>query len=263
MSHPAIRITQITDCHLGESEGDTLLSMNPDEGLRDVLALMNLQRPKNDLLLLTGDLACAPSPEIYKRLHDLLDQQVTYPFAWLAGNHDDSSMMKAVGDQVNITVHALGNWIIVLLDSRVPNETYGELSEEQLRFLQCTLEQYTDKYIMVSLHHQPVPIGSAWMDRYIVRNAHDFWRIIDTHSKVKVVLWGHIHQEFSDTHNGIALLATPSTCIQFTPNKNDFGVEDTMPGYRWFELNSDGSFETGVERVAHKDYGVDFTSVGY
>ncbi|MFT7386979.1 MAG: Icc protein [Candidatus Endobugula sp.] len=261
-SHP-VRITQITDCHLGESSGDRLLSMNPDEGLHDVLALMNQQHPNNDLLLLTGDLANEPSPTVYKRLHNLIERQVTYPFAWLAGNHDDPEMMKAVGDKVNIAVHALGSWIIILLDSRVPNETYGEISENQLKFLQRTLEQHTDKHIMVSLHHQPVPINSAWMDRYIVRNADDFWHIINAYSQVNIVLWGHIHQEFSDTYNDIALLATPSTCVQFKPNQHDFCLENTMPGYRWFELNSDGSFETGVERVAQKSYGIDFSSVGY
>jgi Icc protein len=36
-----------------------------------------------------------------------------------------------------------------------------------------------------------------------------------------------------------------------------------MPGYRWFELNDDGTFDSGVERVPSKDYGVDFASVGY
>lgn len=263
MKKTPIRITQITDCHLGESEGDALLSMNPDEGLQDVLTLMNQQRPQNDLLLLTGDLANHPSPAVYNRLHSTINDQVNYPFAWLAGNHDDSEMMAAIDGPVNMTIHDLGSWLIVLLNSRVPNETYGELSQQQLTFLQDTLAQYADKHIMVSLHHQPVPIGSAWMDRYIVRNADDFWRIIQPYQNVKIVLWGHIHQAFSEQYNDVALLATPSTCIQFTPNQDEFGVEDVMPGYRWFELNDDGSFTTAVERVAKKDYGIDFTSVGY
>ena len=116
---------------------------------------------------------------------------------------------------------------------------------------------------MVSLHHQPVPIGSEWMDRYIVRNAQDFWAIVEPYANVKIVLWGHIHQEFSEQYKHIALLATPSSCIQFTPNKDEFEVQDAMPGYRWLELYDDGTFTTGVERVPVKDYGIDFTSVGY
>jgi len=172
-------------------------------------------------------------------------------------------MMAVLGEQVNAAVHVLGGWVIILLNSRVPNETYGELSADQLAFLASNLSRYNDKHIMVSLHHQPVPIGSAWMDRYIVRNASDFWQIIDAHKHVNIVLWGHIHQEFSSRHNDVSLLATPSTCIQFAPNQDDFGVEDAMPGYRWFELYDDGTFTTGVERVAHKDYGVAFDSTGY
>jgi len=113
------------------------------------------------------------------------------------------------------------------------------------------------------LHHQPVPIGSEWMDRYIVRNAQDFWHIVEPHQNVKIVLWGHVHQAFAEQYKHIALLATPSSCIQFTPNKDEFEVENSMPGYRWFELYDDGTFTTDVERVSKKDYGVDFTSVGY
>jgi Icc protein len=263
MKTAPLRITQITDGHLGECEGDTILAMNPDEGLQDVLALMNQQRPENDLLLLTGDLANYPAPAVYSRLHRIVESQVSYPFAWLAGNHDDPQMMAAIDGDVNITIHELGRWVIVLLNSRVPNETYGELSQQQLAFLQATLARHTDKHIMVSLHHQPVPIGSEWMDRYVVRNAQDFWRIIEPYQNVKIVLWGHIHQAFSEQYKHVTLLATPSSCIQFTPNKDEFEVEDTMPGYRWFELNDDGTFDSGVERVPSKDYGVDFTSVGY
>lgn len=263
MDKTPIRITQITDCHLGESEGDELLSMNPDDSLHDVLALMNHQRPNNDLLLLTGDLANHPCPSVYQRLHSIIKHNVNYPFAWLAGNHDDPKMMAALGDSVNMALHVLGNWVVVLLNSRVAGATHGELSQQQLDFVQASLAKHRDKHVMVTLHHQPVPIGSAWMDRYIVSNAADFWRVIDAHHHVKIVLWGHVHQAFSAQRQQVALFATPSSCIQFTPNQDEFGVEDSMPGYRWFELNDDGTFTTAVERVATKDYGTNYQSAGY
>jgi Icc protein len=36
-----------------------------------------------------------------------------------------------------------------------------------------------------------------------------------------------------------------------------------MPGYRWFELNDDGTFATGVVRVTDKQYAIDYKSEGY
>jgi len=263
MLQEPIRIVQITDCHLGEEQGLELLSMNPDESLDDVLSLINENHASNDLLIATGDLANEATLPAYQRLYRKLSDKLSYPFAWLPGNHDDPEIMATLGEDVNEKLHVLGDWLIILLDSRREGCIYGHLDDSELAFLDETLAQNPNKHIMVCFHHQPVPIGSQWMDNYIIRNAPAFWDVVERHNNIKVVLWGHIHQEFVDTQHQITLLATPSTCIQFTPGEKDFHVENTMPGYRWFELNSDGSFTTGVERVTDQDYGTDYHSHGY
>ena len=72
-----------------------------------------------------------------------------------------------------------------------------------------------------------------------------------------------MHQEFNGEKDGLPIIATPSTCIQFSPNSDDFKVDTAMPGYRWFNLHNDGQFETDVVRLPHKDYGIDYESGGY
>jgi len=263
MSKKCIKLIQITDCHLGKDKGQALLSMDPDESLHDVLDLLDNNHPTNDAMIVTGDLVNDPVLPAYQRLHETLSERVTCPFNWLPGNHDAPDVMESFGRDVNAKTKVLGEWVLIMLNSRVEGSTYGYLKDTELTFLATTLEQYTDKHIMICLHHQPVPIGSHWMDNYIVRNAQEFWRIIDQHPQVKMVIWGHVHQQFDDQYNDIALLAAPSTCIQFTPGKRDFEIENSMPGYRWFELHHDGRFSTGVERVPVKDYGIDFQSKGY
>lgn len=263
MTRSTIKIVQITDCHLGENDGTELLSMNPDNSLHDVMALIADRQTDTDLLIATGDLANEAVQPAYQRLYNVLTASALAPFAWLPGNHDDPDLMTAFGEEVNAKVHVMGHWLIVLLNSRVDDCIYGNLSDAELLFLERTLEAHPDKHIMVCLHHHPVPIGSEWMDNYIVRNAHDFWAVIDRFSNVKMVVWGHVHQSFSECRDNIALLATPSTCIQFTPNKKDFHVENAMPGYRWFELYEDGTFSSEVERVPEKNYGTDVLSAGY
>ncbi len=263
MTVPPISLLQITDCHLGEQEGDTLLSMNPDESLRDVLSLIQQNHEHIDFLIATGDLCNEGTLPAYKRLHNVLSEQVSSPFAWLPGNHDSPRSMAEFGHAVNTKLQVLGNWLIILLNSRVEGCIYGHLESDELQFLERAINDHPGKHVMICMHHQPVPIGSQWMDNYIVRNAHEFWDIVGHFSNVKAVVWGHVHQEFSDTHHHIQLLASPSTCIQFTPYKKDFHVENTMPGYRWFELYDDGQIVTGVERVEDKDYGTDVNSHGY
>jgi len=258
-----IKIVQITDSHLGDNLGDALLSMDADESLGDVLRLIKQQIPAPDIILATGDIANDATVDAYRRFITTVARDFPYPMYWLPGNHDNPAMMEQALGKPRERVIAIGQWVIIMLDSHVPQQIYGDLTRDELDFLESALSDASDKHVLVCLHHQPVPIGSAWMDSYIVRSAHAFWDIIKRHSQVRAVVWGHVHQTFEDTYNKVALLSTPSTCIQFTPEEDDFDVDVLMPGYRWFELYADGQFKTGVERVATKDYGIDFNSKGY
>ncbi len=77
------------------------------------------------------------------------------------------------------------------------------------------------------------------------------------------MLWGHVHQEFRDERNGVALIASPSTCIQFKPHAVKFAIDAQPPGYRWLELHADGRFDTGVQRLATLPEDIDMQSTGY
>ena len=96
-----------------------------------------------------------------------------------------------------------------------------------------------------------------------LQNQDDFWQVIDRFPQVKTVLWGHVHQEYDTFRNGVRLLATPSTCIQFTAGSVKFSVEEKSPGYRWFELMPNGEFSTEVRRTEHFEFELDMNSTGY
>lgn len=185
--------------------------------------------------------------------------------SWLPGNHDSAELMAANQERLGIQSRLvmLGQWVLVLLDSSVPGQVYGQLAASELDFLEHALRAHRDKHVIISLHHQPVLVGSVWIDQYIVRNADAFFQLIDAHTQVKIVTWGHVHQEFQQQRKGVTLLATPSTCVQFKPKCDDFTVDTQMPGYRWFDLRGDGSFDTGVLRVTNKQYVIDYKSAGY
>jgi Icc protein len=241
------------------------LGLNTDQSLHDVLELITEREPAFDYLVCTGDIASAGHDTCYRRFIDIIRHYFSEPFAWLPGNHDSVPIMNALNipNPPESRVVELGNWLIVLLNSVVPNKVYGNFEASELDFLSQTLNANPTKHTIVMLHHQPVLIGSAWIDQYIVRNANDFFKVIDQNPQVKAVAWGHVHQDFHSLHKQIALIATPSTCVQFKPQCDDFTVDTLMPGYRWYELYDDGNFTTGVERVTGKEYVIDYKSAGY
>jgi Icc protein len=126
------------------------------------------------------------------------------------------------------------------------------------------LSAHRDKHAIVCLHHHPLPVGSQWIDTINVDNGDDFFRVIDRHPQVRLVLFGHIHQEFAAKHGEVDVYASPSTCVQFAPLSAGFAVDkDAMPGYRWLELHSDGKIQTGISRIPETDIGLDLSKKGY
>jgi len=247
-----LRVLQITDTHLYANRHGRLLGQSTRQTLDLVLDLALRTRGYPDLILVTGDLVQDASPEGYSYLKQRLTALNT-PCYCLPGNHDNASVMSRIleGNPVNaITTLPGGTWNLVLLDSTTPGEEGGHLDAEQLERLEDSLATRPKHPALVCLHHQPVPVGSAWLDSIGLDNPEDFFGIIDRHPQIRGILWGHIHQEFSGHRNGACLLASPSTCVQFLPDSEDFALDTRTPGFRWLELHDDGHIDTGVERIA-------------
>ncbi|MDO3387885.1 3',5'-cyclic-AMP phosphodiesterase [Gilvimarinus sp. SDUM040013] len=260
-----MRLVHITDTHLGMADGETLLGLNTDQSLKDVLELIQREQPHIDAMVCTGDIASSPEPDCYRRYIDTVLERFACPQGWLPGNHDSTEVMLNL-DHPHLPVCRtmdMGAWLIVLLDSSVPGHVHGELTASELGFLDDTLSANADRPTLVMLHHQPVAVGSGWIDQYIVRNSEQLFAVIERHSQVKALSWGHVHQLFDEYRGGVQLLATPSTCVQFKPDCDDFTVDTAMPGYRWYDLYPDGRMETGIARVTGKDYVIDYRSAGY
>ncbi|MEP4486168.1 MAG: 3',5'-cyclic-AMP phosphodiesterase [Halioglobus sp.] len=261
-----VSLVQVTDCHLSQSRGGTLLEMDTDDSLSAVLQIVREERAALDLILATGDLSDHGAEGAYKRLLGYLDD-FRVPHCWLPGNHDDRSAMERSfpAESRLYSEITIGRWHIVMLDSQIPGEVGGQLGDAQIRLLEQALEHAAgkDAHVLICLHHQPVPVGSDWLDKQQVSDADALFKLTDQHPRVKGILWGHVHQQVDIERNGVKLMATPSTCVQFAPELEDFRVDDKGPGYRWLELTPEGDIRTGVSRVTSREFMVDLESGGY
>lgn len=259
-----LRVVQITDCHLGERVGSVLLNLDTDQSLAAVLDLVRAQQPRIDALLVTGDLSDQGSAASYRRVLQAT-RDLGEHARWLPGNHDDpATLRKALGTDARLQRNLLlGNWQIIMLDSSVRGEVGGFLAASELDALQICLEAHPEHFALICVHHQVLPVGCEWLDRQRVANAEQLWNLLNNYPQVRAVLSGHVHQRFEDMHNDVRVMTSPSTCVQFAPNSDDFRVDTEMPGYRWFELHPNGRICTGVERVTGCDSQVDLTATGY
>lgn len=257
------KLLQISDCHLGSHPHESLLGVDTDNSLIDVLSYMRGQELP-DLIVASGDISNDGGVLSYSRFVKIMDEFFPdTPLAWLPGNHDDVVNMLSVADHPIELAYSAGGWRHIFLNSRIPGEEGGRLGPNELERLESELSDNKHQPCTIFLHHQPVPVGCAWLDQYVVEDAHAFFEVLDRHPQVKAVAWGHVHQAFETERNGVKLYASPSTCVQFLPNSKKFQLDVRMPGFRIFRLKKDGRFASRVTRAQLKHFNIDMTATGY
>lgn len=247
--HTPVRLLQVTDPHLFGDESQTIYGVTTAVSFRKVLAeAFAPGTPRPDAILVTGDIADDHTAAAYANFRRAL-QPYGLPVYCLPGNHDEPGLMTGLvngdGFQYGGTAE-FGAWSAVFIDTHVHGRPEGRVIPAELARLEASLASFGERPVLVCLHHPPLPVGSAWLDGVGLRNASEFLAVIERHPAVRVVLGGHVHQSFEQVQRGVLMLATPSTCAQFTPHTERCVMDLKPPGYRWLTLLPDGTVQTEV-----------------
>lgn len=259
-----VRLVQISDSHLFKDPQRTLLGLNTEHSFLSVLDLVLQEQPHIDLLLTTGDIAQQPDTETYQR-YMAHTSRIHAPHFCVQGNHDlDQPFQQSVTPNQLPCEVVIGNWCCLLLDSSVDHEIAGSFSPVTLQYIESALQRQHSKHVLIALHHNPIAVGSAWLDQHMLKDSQPFLALIQQYPNVKLVIHGHVHQAFSATLGNIQFLACPSTSLQFKPNSHSFEIDHVNPGYRWFDLFPDGSVQTDLSRTSHSvNQNIEYASQGY
>jgi Icc protein len=248
-----VRLLQVTDPHLFGDELRSIYGVTTARSFRQVLAeAFAPGTPRPAAILATGDIADDHSAAAYDNFRRAL-RPYNLPVFCLPGNHDEPGLMADLmagvvdGDGVQYGgTTEFGAWGAVFIDTHVPGRPEGRVEPAELSRLEAALRAFGNRPTLVCMHHPPLPVGSAWLDGVGLRNASEFLEVIERYSSVRVVLGGHVHQAFERRHGQALVLATPSTCAQFTPLTEHCIMDIKPPGYRWLELLPDGNLRTEV-----------------
>ncbi len=213
--------------------------------LQHVLDHYNAGDWRADRALITGDLIQDDSAGAYERFRKLL-LPLNIRMHCVPGNHDVRDLMRPVCSRPPFSYCAreeVNNWLLLGLDSCVTGEAGGEVTRDEIERFEKIVSESRAKHILVAVHHPPVPLGSAWLDTVKLKNGQELLESLQQAGRVRLLVFGHVHQEYDSEHLGIRVLGTPSTCRQFTPGSDDFDVDDRPPAYRRIELFADGSIE--------------------
>lgn len=249
--HGPIRVLHVTDPHLFADKAGELRGTVSYSSLAQVLDHYQKGAWHADLVMATGDLVQDDTAEAYQHFRRLLES-LELPVACIPGNHDVRPLMQsALSDEPFSYCPDLriGNWLLASVDSCVDGKAGGHVSEADLERLRAAIAGSDAEHIAVFLHHPPVPMGSRWLDSVGLENAGAMMDQLQGDDRVRLAVFGHVHQAYDASHGGVRLIGTPSTCTQFKPRSTLFATDDRPPAYRRLTLLPDGRIETELEWV--------------
>lgn len=250
LTKSTVNLVQLTDQHLYADSARALRGVPTLPALRATLGAARQDIVACDAILATGDLVQddAGGYAHFRAEMGALER----PVLCLPGNHDDVPAMRSALSMPPFQCGGswdAGGWRVLLLDSTLPGETAGRITSSELEYLAQALEAAPERHALVCLHHHPVPMGSRWLDGVGLQNGPQLMALLRSFPQVRAVVFGHVHQAYDAMHDGIRLLATPSTCSQFKPGSDDFAIDARPPAWRRLALHADGRLETSLQWV--------------
>lgn len=245
-----LKVLQVTDCHLFASPEGQLRDMRTLDTLGAVLA-QAAGEAEPDAILATGDIAQEAHPTTYATFLAAVRAHFDAPLLCVPGNHDSEPMLSSSlpVEPITLASDARRGWHLVGIDTHIEGETGGRTGSAVRARLAEEING-ANAHVLVAGHHAPVRIGTDWLDQHRIEDGDELLACLGTEesnrSQVRAYVFGHVHQAVDTERGSLRLLASPSTCFQFTPKSAGFGVDDKPPGYRWLTLHEDGSVTTEV-----------------
>jgi 3',5'-cyclic-AMP phosphodiesterase len=254
------RILQLSDVHRFADPDERLFGIPTRELFEDVLAHVERSGLRPDHVVVTGDHTHDELPETYAAVREELA-----PFLdrlWLLpGNHDDRVVLRAAfGDRIPADGNGrvtfsfrAGDWLCLGLDTQVPGAVGGRLGAEQVDWIRAQLADHRPRAAVLFMHHPPVDLGLAWLDRIGVEDADLLRALLVEEPRIRLVCCGHVHHESSNRVGSAEVVTVPSTGLQFSPTGDVAEFVAAPPGYRVIELGDDG-YSTTVVRLPEARY---------
>ena len=224
-----MKLLHFTDIHLTKV-GDTIGGRDPNANFAKGLAHAMDLHSDAEAMFITGDLSDWGDPADYERLKDFI-APLPVPVHLLIGNHDDRpTMLRAFpklqgpGEFVQYTV-PLSLGTAICIDTWGPESHAGHFCTARADWLAGELER-ANGTVWLFMHHNPVPIHVAPMDKIMLLDADRFIATIAPHrDKIRHIFHGHCHLPLTGSLHGIPFSAPRGTNHAGWP---DFGATQLL-----------------------------------
>jgi 3',5'-cyclic AMP phosphodiesterase CpdA len=218
---PTHTIAHLSDTHYLGGKRPLYGSVDTDRTLARALEQLERSGINPGAIVITGDLADLGEPDAYERLRSELEpvaKRMGSQLIWVMGNHDERGPYAAAlfgGDPDDVTpqdrIYDVDGLRIVALDSSVPGYHHGELTDEQLSWLEEVLAVPAAHGTLLALHHPPIPTPIEIMAIIELQEQAKLADVIRG-TDVRGILAGHLHYSTHSTFAGVPVSVAGATC---------------------------------------------------
>ena len=221
-----LKFAQISDDHLSADKVNKAYRLTADSSdlLDDAIDVIN-HTPDLDFVFFTGDLVDVPYEKNMLMFFEHANK-LKYPYYAVPGNHDICvgghlnkllfvELMKKYNKyyKFNNTYYSFAPKIgfkVIALDPIIDNRitANGELSEEQLTFLDKEIKEAGNNVILIFMH---VPLKQPFTsDSHRLLNADSMYRVLKKYNNPIGIFTGHYHVTKVIQQDNIVHVSTPS-----------------------------------------------------
>jgi len=256
--HPPVEhfILHISDTHFVGGTGLLHGAVDSDANLKRLFRDFAETQARPEAIVFTGDLADTGDADAYRRLRALVEpaaEAIGAQVIWVMGNHDTRTPFRKelldsdAGEQSVDLVHDVNGLRVIALDSTVPGQHHGEISDEQYAWLAEVLSTPAPHGSVIALHHPPVPSLLEPIEFVELRDQARFAEAIRG-TDVRAVLGGHLHFNTFSEIGGVPVSVASATCYTQDLNVEQGGMrgQDGAQGFNLVHLYEDRVMHTVV-----------------
>lgn len=167
-------LAHISDTHFRSQNQKLYGFIDINAGNADVASQLNALRERPDAVIVSGDIVNCGRPSEYEVARQVLGT-IKSPLYLIPGNHDDKAhfleylrpLCPQLGDDPENIRYAVDDFAtrLLFIDSSLAGHSKGWLTDNTVAWLEAELTASGDKPTAVFMHHPPLPLGNAQMDK--------------------------------------------------------------------------------------------------
>lgn len=128
-------------------------------------------------------------------------------------------------------LHMLRQKADIFRGTKVEQKNHGYINQENLDILSFQIEKSPAANIGIVMHHQPKNVGTPLVDKFNTINAEILVPFTNKHDRIKLFLFGHVHNDYEIKSDEIIFSSAPATCLQFKKNTIEIDIDYNF-GYK-------------------------------